>query len=98
MEESEKAHHLLSYVQLADGEKRCFFSTVGNKEQTFSPVLESMYVTFAPETAMVLGTAGPGPKTSAGPLFFMISFYLGLGPLLATISAGPGAMPPLDHT
>ena len=67
MEESEKAHHLLSYVQLADGEKGCFFSTVGYKEQTFSPVLESMYVTFAPETAMVLGTAGPGPKHLRGP-------------------------------
>ena len=39
---------------------------------------------------------GPGPKTSAGPLFFTTSIlFLGVGPLLATISAGSGAMAPL---
>ena len=46
---------------------------------------------------VVLGTAGQRTKNICGSLFFIIStFFLGVGPLLATISVGHGAMAPLD--
>ena len=44
----------------------------------------------------VLGTAGPGAKNICVALvLYNFHLLLGVGPLLAIISAEPGAMPPL---